>query len=219
MKSLGDLMNDTPRPSRWERNRYRHGAIYVRDPAAHSTPLDRNAKARLLFLAEALDRRTKAPGRRNGALGYVGLAVLRALVLRFHNSRSGLCYPSILSLECATGLCRGAVCDGLARLERAGIVRIIRRIVRAAVTRVSPITGLTETYVGTVQSSSLYSFATSESAIRSDTIDLPAANARPFPARRQSSSLARLIGCEAGSPGEGETSYLSIQRELVSQNK
>lgn len=199
-------MNDAPRPSRRERNRYRHGAIFVRDAAALSTPLDRNQKARLMFVAEALERNSKAPGRRNGALGYCGLAVLRALLLRFHNSRSGLCCPSIMKLQLVTGLCRAAVCDALARLERTGIVRIVRRIVRAAVTRISPITGESERYVGTVQTSNLYAFAIEESAIQSDAIDLPPANARPFPQRRQSTLFDRLFAWKAGSTGQGETS-------------
>lgn len=211
MRSLGDLVSDAPRPSRWERNRYRHGAVFVRDPASISTPLDRNAKARLLFYAEALERRTKAPGRRNGALGYVGLAVLRALLLRFHNSRSGLCCPSIMKLQTATGLCRGAVCDALARLERSGIVRIVRRIVRERITRVSPITGMVEQYVGTVQSSNIYSFA--EQAVGSFE-HLPAANARPFPARRQMTFVERLIGCEAGSTAQGETSLFILSKGM-----
>jgi hypothetical protein len=58
------------------RARYRHKAMFVRDPLAHSTPLDRNARASLIFLAERLERRTKGKGRKNGALGAIGLDVL-----------------------------------------------------------------------------------------------------------------------------------------------
>lgn len=179
MRSLGDLVNDAPRPKRWERNRYRHSAVFVRDPLALSTPLDRNAKARLLYVAEALERRTKAAGRRNGALGYIGLAVLRVLLLRFHNSRSGLCCPSILTLQAATGLCRGAVCDALARLERSTLVRITRRVVRERVTRVSPITGLIEQYAGVIQTTNLYAFAANPNAPP----DLPGRMHDHFPSR------------------------------------
>jgi hypothetical protein len=45
-----------------------------------------------------LERRTKEPGRKNGALGYVGLAILRALLLRFLG-RNGLCCPSYETLQ------------------------------------------------------------------------------------------------------------------------
>jgi hypothetical protein len=176
--------------------------VFVRDPLALSTPLDRNAKARLLYVAEALERRTKAAGRRNGALGYIGLAVLRVLLLRFHNSRSGLCCPSILTLQAATGLCRGAVCDALARLERSTLVRITRRVVRERVTRVSPITGLIEQYAGVIQTTNLYAFAANPNAPP----DLPGSNARPFSQPRRATIIERLMGSEAGSTAKIETS-------------
>lgn len=194
------LMNE-PRRTRWERRRYRSGAVFVRDPSAHSTPMDRNARARLLQLAEGLERRTKAAGRRNGALGQIGLQVLRALILRFHNSQSGLCCPSIFKLQLVTGLSRGAVCDALARLERSGIVRIVRRIIKAAVTRMCAITGQMQNFVGTVQSSNLYRFAIEERAIEWHEIDrlLPSANPRPFPSRRQKSLFEMMFRSAAES--------------------
>lgn len=195
MRSLSDLVNDAPRPSRWERNRYRHGAVFVRDPASISTPLDRNARARLLYLAEQLERRTKAPGRRNGALGLTGILVLKTLLLRFSNGRTGLCCPSYTALQCATGLCRQAIADALARLEASGLLKIVRRIVRTRISRISPITGEPETYIGTVQTSSLYAFSGAEASINWAPEYLPSANARPFPTRRQYG----LFGFEAWS--------------------
>jgi hypothetical protein len=102
-------------------------------------------------------RRTKLPGRRNGLLGYVGLAVLRCLAFGFLNMKTGLLCPGYGAIQAATGLCRASVANGLARLERRGIIKIVRRIVRERVNRVSPITGMPEEYVGTVQATSLYS--------------------------------------------------------------
>ena len=198
MKSLSELLAPpAARPSvRPERRRYRSNAVFVRDPASLSTPLDRNARARLLALAEGLERRTKNPGRRNGALGYIGLAVLRALVLRFANSKSGLCSPSLLQIQAATGLSRQAVADALARLEASGLLRITRRIVRTVVDRVSPITGLPERFIGTVQAPSLYAFP---GAIRAEGVFSAPANARPFPARRKASFFGLFGSWEAGS--------------------
>ena len=72
---------------------YRHGAVFVRDLREHSTPLDRNTKSKILYLAEALERRTKRKGQRIGCLGHVGLAVLRAMLQAFHNRDTGLCFP------------------------------------------------------------------------------------------------------------------------------
>lgn len=118
---------------------FRRGAMFVRDPREHCRPIDRNAKARILFVAERLDRATKAKGRKNGQLGYVGLAILKALLLVFHNSRSGLCCPGYDALQRVTGLCRGSIASGLQRLERSGLISIVRRLVRLVVQGV-PIT-------------------------------------------------------------------------------
>ena len=179
--SLAQVINQTkpPAPTRWERRKYRHTAVFVHDELAHGVPLDRNTRAKLLYLAERLERRTKAPGRRNGALGATGLAVLRALLLRFANGRTGLCCPSYTALQACTGLCRQAIADALARLETTGIVKIVRRIARETITRVSAITGQPERIVTTVQQSNLYAF--SEPADRAERLPLPPANARPFP--------------------------------------
>lgn len=112
---------------------FRRGAMFVREPREHSTPLDRNQRARLLFIAEGLDRATKAKGRRNGCLGYVGLLVLRCLLLRFHNAKTGLCCPGYDALQEATGLCRGSIASALHRLADAGLLRIVRRLAKVSV--------------------------------------------------------------------------------------
>jgi hypothetical protein len=66
----------------------------VRDPLAHSTPLDRSERARRIFLAQ-LERRTKEIGRKNGALGNIGVEVLGAALFRFADRRTGLCFPEL----------------------------------------------------------------------------------------------------------------------------
>ena len=172
---------ESPKPTRWERRAYRHNAIFVADELAHVTKLDRNQRAKILWLAESYERTEKAPGRRNGRLGYTGLAVLRALLLRFMNSRNGLCCPSYTALQACTGLCRQAIADALARLEHAGIVRIVRRIARERITRLSPFTGEPETIVTTLQQSNLYNFGPPQPG----RLALPPPKPRPFPSRRQ----------------------------------
>lgn len=151
---------------------YRHGALFVRDVREHCRPIDRNAKARILFIAERLDRATKAKGKRNGQLGYVGLAVLKALLLVFHNSRSGLCCPGYEALERVTGLCRGSVAAGIKRLERAGLLTITRRLVRLVHAGVAI----------TQQGTNLYR------------INDTAAVAAPLPAKRQRVPRQGMIG-------------------------
>jgi hypothetical protein len=163
-----------------EARRFRANAIFA-DARAISRPLDRNQQARILFVADQLERRTKLPGKRNGALGYIGLAVLRALLLRCFNRRTGLCCPSYVALESITGLCRDSIAKALARLEASGILKITRRLVRKAVARISPITGYQEVITATVQDTNCYSFSGEPRPIPLPAI---AAKVRPFPARR-----------------------------------
>lgn len=169
---------------------YRHGAQFVSDWRQHCRVLDRNERAKIVFLAEALERRTKLPGRRNGQLGYVGLQVLRCLAFQFLNLSSGLLCPGYDAIMRRTGLCKQSVATGLARLERTGVVKIMRRLVRERVSRVSPVTGLPEEYVGTVQTTSLY--ALQRPAAYADHLTLPPARPAPFPPRRQLELLEKM---------------------------
>lgn len=169
---------------------YRHTASFVQDWRQHCRPLDRNERAKIVFLAEALERRTKLRGRRNGLLGYIGIAVLRCLLFGFLNVRTGLCCPGYDAMMAKTGLCKASIANGLARLERTGIVKIVRRLVRERVNRISPITGLPEQYVGTVQTSSLYSIH--RPAAYAEHLTLPPARPTPFPPKRQLELLERM---------------------------
>ncbi len=88
--------------------------------------MDRNARARLIYFAEALDRRTHQPGRHGGDLKRTGLAVLKALVFGFLG-RGGRCDPSLGSLARMAGCARSTVIEALKRLEAAGLVRRVAR--------------------------------------------------------------------------------------------
>jgi DNA-binding MarR family transcriptional regulator len=110
----------------FDRRRWRGGSVY----AADFRPLDRNQRAKILFLAEALDRRTKQPGKHGGMLGRTGLAVLRALVTRFLNSATGRLDPSIATIAKAANVARSTAQDALDRLELAGIIERVRRMAR-----------------------------------------------------------------------------------------
>ena len=135
------------------RNHFRRGARFIADARQHCRPLDRNERARVLYLAEALERATRPKGGRNGVVSQPGLRVLRCLVLGFQRASDGLCCPSIEAIQKATGLARSTVCEALARLEQCGIIKRVRRLVR----RIIDFGGLSR--LSTVQSSNLYSFA------------------------------------------------------------
>ena len=92
-------------------------------------PLDRNAKARIMFLARAISRK-REPGHAYGPITAKGLAVLEALLWTFHNSRSGLCFPSYEAIAAAAGCARSMVKPLLDALEAAGILSWVNRITR-----------------------------------------------------------------------------------------
>jgi predicted transcriptional regulator len=108
--------------------------------------IDRNARARLLFLAEVLDRRTHQPGQHGGCLKRTGLAVLRALLFTFANLVTGRCDPGYDALSRAAGVSRSTLAKALKRLEEAGL---LLRTLRQA---------------GTVRFTNTYSFKVSETA-------------------------------------------------------
>ena len=100
--------------------------------------LDRNERARLLFQAEALDRRTHLPGQHGGCLKRTGLAVLRALLFSFANVVTGRCDPSYDTLARAAGVARQR--DERTRGQNplrssapSGRLRVVRRSVPGAI--------------------------------------------------------------------------------------
>jgi hypothetical protein len=155
--------------------KYRRGARFVMDPRQIFRPLDRNAIAKILYLADLLERRTKPKGGRNGVLSQVGLVVLRTLLLSFLNRSDGRCDPSYTTLQGKTGFCRGTIAAALARLERAGVLRITRRLTRMR------ITDSIRSYITCVQDTNAY--AMHEPASEADALPMPEPRRRPFPWR------------------------------------
>src|SRR5262249_4729508 len=98
--------------------------------------------------------------------------------------------PSYRAIVCKTGLCKQSVANGLARLERCGILKIVRRLVRERIHRTSPFTGMPESYVGTVQTTSLYSIH--RPAAYAEHLEQPRARRAPVPEKRQLELLDRM---------------------------
>ena len=109
--------------------------------------IDRNARARLMAHAEALDRRTRRPGQHGGVLKRTGLAVLKALLFGFANVITARCDPGYDALAKAAGVARSTVAVALRRLEAAGLLERVRR------------------QVGTTRFSNAYRFAAAETAL------------------------------------------------------
>lgn len=94
-----------------------------------ATPLDREAKCRLLFRARAMMRSTEK-GRAYGQVTAKTYAVLAALLMGFHNAKSGRCFPSYDRIQEAVGCCRQTVATALAALEATGLLTVCNRLLR-----------------------------------------------------------------------------------------
>jgi hypothetical protein len=69
-----------------------------------------------MHLARCLMRRTE-PGRAYGQLTAKAVSVLNALLWGFHNSKSGLCFPSYETIAAAAGCARFGVGQSRPRLR------------------------------------------------------------------------------------------------------
>jgi len=87
------------------------------------TPLDRNDRSRVMFLARA--------ARRNGAITRAAVDILAALLFVFANLRDGRCFPSYARIAEAAGCAERTVGRCLPDLEAAGFVSWVHRIRRA----------------------------------------------------------------------------------------
>jgi len=138
-----------------ERRQYRRHSQFILNEHLYANKLDRNDKAKIIVAAEGLERATKREGRRNGSLGYVAIRILRALLFRY-SAKGRITSPSYDELQRRTGFSRTSIRAGLKRLQASGLLHIVRRIVRKRIDRVSPLTGLPESFIGTVQAANVY---------------------------------------------------------------
>jgi Helix-turn-helix domain len=93
------------------------------------TPLDRNAKIRVMTLARALMRRS-GEGKHYGVLTAKFVAVLGALLWGFHNAATGRCFPSYERIAEKADCARSTVYEAIQALEQAGILTWCNRIAR-----------------------------------------------------------------------------------------
>jgi len=98
-----------------------------------AVPLDRNAKARIAAYAKAWSARNRQPRQHKGPITRAFLEVLEALLWGFHNSRSGVCFPSYEAIAAKAECCRSTVAEALKALEWAGVLTWQNRITRAVV--------------------------------------------------------------------------------------
>lgn len=112
----------------------RRNSYYANDPRATAVwqPIGRNKQeARIIVgvrlrAAETYDRQHKQKGKKNGPLGYTGLAVLRELY-RLVDYRTGRLEPSMNTIHERTGLSKETVSKALERLEGHEFLVRVRR--------------------------------------------------------------------------------------------
>jgi hypothetical protein len=85
-------------------------------------PIDRNARAKVMFMAEE--------SRRRGNITRAAIDVLRALLYRFANLKDGRVIPSYATLAAGAGCCERTVGRCIADLEEVGLVGWVHRIRR-----------------------------------------------------------------------------------------
>ena len=95
--------------------------------------LDRNAKVRIQAFARAWSARNRQAGQHKGPITRAFLDVLQALLWGFHNSRTGICFPSYERIAEKAECARSTVAEALKVLEWAGVLTWQHRIARALV--------------------------------------------------------------------------------------
>ena len=95
-----------------------------------AVPLDRNAKARLMAYARAWSARHRQPGQHKGPITRAFLDVMQALLWGFHNSRTGICFPSYERIAERAQCARSTVAEAIKALESAGVLTWQNRITR-----------------------------------------------------------------------------------------
>jgi hypothetical protein len=94
-----------------------------------SIPLDREAKIRVLHRGKALMKSTE-PGKAYGRITAKAFSVLEALLYRFHNSKTGRCFPSYEKIAEIAVCARSTVHEAILMLESAGILTWHQRLIR-----------------------------------------------------------------------------------------
>jgi hypothetical protein len=132
--------------------------------------MDGNAKARLKVYLKGYNARMKQPRQHHGPITRAFMEVFKALLWGFHNSKSGLCYPSYEAIAARAECDRDTVYAAINALEFAGVLTWVNRITRIRV-RERDMFGQWVLRWKTIRTSNAYTFRD----------PLPCAEGRPSP--------------------------------------
>lgn len=92
-------------------------------------PMPKRVAVKLYHRARDFERRTRAPGKQDGALSRNGLAVLHALIFDFLDFRTGRLDPGYAAIACKACISIRSAARGLQALKLAGVLNWLRRCV------------------------------------------------------------------------------------------
>jgi hypothetical protein len=150
--------------------RSRHEKVFG---PGRAVPLDRNQKARIMAYARAWTARHREPGQHKGPITRAFLDVLHALLWGFHNSRTGICFPSYERIAEKAECARSTVAEALRVLEWAGVLSWQHRITRVR-EACTDLFGRTVWRWRVIRTSNAYAFR-----------DPQAGNSRPVPSKSE----------------------------------
>ncbi len=90
-------------------------------------PLPKKKAVKLYHRARDFERRTRQPGKQDGAIGRNGLAVLHALIFDFLDYRTGQLDPAQKTIASKAGISPRSAARGLVSLKLAGVLNWLRR--------------------------------------------------------------------------------------------
>jgi hypothetical protein len=90
-------------------------------------PVPKKIAVKLYHRARDFERRTRRPGKQDGALGRNGLAVLHALIFDCLNYATGRLDPAIATIARLAAISERSAARGLAALKFAGVLNWLRR--------------------------------------------------------------------------------------------
>jgi hypothetical protein len=90
-------------------------------------PMPKKQAVKLWHRARDFERRTRTPGKQDGAIGRNGLAVLHAFIFDFLDFRTGQLDPAQQTIAQKAGISPRSVARGLAALKLTGVVNWLRR--------------------------------------------------------------------------------------------
>ena len=91
------------------------------------SPLGPKAKKAIVRSAELYNAKNRKPGEHHGPITPAFQRVLSAMLWKFHNSRTGYCFPSYETIAAAAKCCRDTVKEAIKALEAADILTWVNR--------------------------------------------------------------------------------------------